>query len=47
MLKTKRPYYEVHFYSTGAIEEGWKPEDLGENFMLTRHSVVHLGAWIR
>jgi len=34
MLKTKRPYYEVHFYSTGAIEEGWKPEDLGENFMV-------------
>jgi manganese transport protein len=24
--------YEVHFYSTGAIEEGWKPNDLGENF---------------
>jgi manganese transport protein len=26
--------YEVHFYSTGAIEEGWKPKDLGENFMV-------------
>ena len=26
--------YEVHFYFTGAIEEDWKPEDLGENFMV-------------
>jgi manganese transport protein len=26
--------YEVHFYSSGAIEEGWKPRDLGENFMV-------------
>ena len=26
--------YEVHFYSTGAIEEDWKPQDLGENFMV-------------
>jgi Mn2+/Fe2+ NRAMP family transporter len=26
--------YEVHFYSSGAIEEGWKPDDLGENFMV-------------
>jgi Mn2+/Fe2+ NRAMP family transporter len=26
--------YEVHFYSTGAIEEKWKPKDLGENFMV-------------
>src|SRR4051812_10782887 len=26
--------YEVHFYSSGAIEEDWKPEDLGENFMV-------------
>jgi manganese transport protein len=26
--------YEVHFYSTGAIEEDWKPKDLGENFMV-------------
>ena len=26
--------YEVHFYSTGAIEEDWKTEDLGENFMV-------------
>ena len=24
--------YEVHFYSSGAIEEDWKTEDLGENF---------------
>ena len=26
--------YEVHFYSSGAIEEEWKPKDLGENFMV-------------
>ena len=26
--------YEVHFYSSGAIEEGWKSRDLGENFMV-------------
>src|SRR5207248_1060916 len=26
--------YEVHFYSSGAMEEDWKPEDLGENFMV-------------
>jgi manganese transport protein len=24
--------YEVHFYSSGAMEEDWKAEDLGENF---------------
>jgi manganese transport protein len=27
--------YEVHFYSAGAIEEDWKPKDLGENFMVS------------
>ena len=26
--------YEVHFYSSGAIEEDWTSEDLGENFMV-------------
>jgi len=26
--------YEVHFYSSGAIEEEWTPKDLGENFMV-------------
>ena len=26
--------YEVHFYSSGAIEEDWTPDDLGENFMV-------------
>ncbi|HET9184023.1 MAG TPA: divalent metal cation transporter [Candidatus Angelobacter sp.] len=26
--------YEVHFYSSGAIEEDWTPSDLGENFMV-------------
>lgn len=26
--------YEVHFYSSGAIEEKWKAKDLGENFMV-------------
>jgi Mn2+/Fe2+ NRAMP family transporter len=26
--------YEVHFYSSGAIEEDWKIDDLSENFMV-------------
>jgi Mn2+/Fe2+ NRAMP family transporter len=26
--------YEVHFYSSGAIEEKWTVKDLGENFMV-------------
>lgn len=26
--------YEVHFYSSGAIEEDWTAKDLGENFMV-------------
>jgi Mn2+/Fe2+ NRAMP family transporter len=26
--------YEVHFYSSGAIEEDWKVKDLSENFMV-------------
>lgn len=26
--------YEVHFYSSGAIEEDWKSKDLSENFMV-------------
>ena len=26
--------YEVHFYSSGAMEEDWTAEDLGENFMV-------------
>ena len=26
--------YEVHFYSSGAIEENWKVKDLSENFMV-------------
>ena len=26
--------YEVHFYSSGAMEEDWKPGDLSENFMV-------------
>jgi len=26
--------YEVHFYSSGALEEDWTPRDLGENFMV-------------
>ncbi|MES2220165.1 MAG: divalent metal cation transporter [Acidobacteriota bacterium] len=33
--------YEVHFYSSGAIEEDWKPEDLSENFM-----VASLGSFL-
>jgi manganese transport protein len=35
--------YEVHFYSSGAIEEDWKIEDLGENFMVSSLGSV-LGA---
>ncbi len=35
--------YEVHFYSSGAIEEGWTPSDLGENFMVASFGSV-LGA---
>ncbi|MBS1816100.1 MAG: Nramp family divalent metal transporter [Acidobacteria bacterium] len=27
--------YEVHFYSSGAIEEKWKVKDLSENFMVS------------
>ena len=26
--------YEVHFYSSGVIEEDWKPKDLSENFIV-------------
>src|SRR5438093_11387734 len=26
--------YEVHFYSSGAIEEDWTTKDLGENFVV-------------
>jgi Mn2+/Fe2+ NRAMP family transporter len=26
--------YEVHFYSSGALEEDWTKEDLGENFLV-------------
>lgn len=26
--------YEVHFYSSGALEEDWTTDDLGENFMV-------------
>jgi Mn2+/Fe2+ NRAMP family transporter len=26
--------YEVHFYSSGAMEEDWTPKDLGQNFMV-------------
>ena len=26
--------YEVHFYSSGAIEEDWTPKDLAENFLV-------------
>jgi Mn2+/Fe2+ NRAMP family transporter len=35
--------YEVHFYSSGAIEEDWKPKDLSENFMVASLGSV-LGA---
>ena len=32
--------YEVHFYSSGAIEEDWTPKDLGENFMVAAFGSV-------
>ena len=35
--------YEVHFYSSGAIEEDWKPKDLAENFAVASFGSV-LGA---
>jgi manganese transport protein len=35
--------YEVHFYSSGALEEDWTPKDLGENFMVAAFGCV-LGA---
>src|SRR5690348_2534500 len=35
--------YEVHFYSSGAMEEDWKPKDLSENFMVAAFGSV-LGA---
>jgi Mn2+/Fe2+ NRAMP family transporter len=35
--------YEVHFYSSGAIEEDWTPKDLSENFMVASLGSV-LGA---
>jgi Mn2+/Fe2+ NRAMP family transporter len=37
--------YEVHFYSSGAIEEGWTEEDLPENFMVSGFGSV-LGAML-
>lgn len=35
--------YEVHFYSSGALEEDWTAKDLGENFMVASLGSV-LGA---
>src|SRR6185295_15166268 len=35
--------YEVHFYSSGALEEDWTAKDLGENFMVAAFGSV-LGA---
>jgi len=35
--------YEVHFYSSGAMEEDWTTKDLGENFMVSAFGSV-LGA---
>jgi Mn2+/Fe2+ NRAMP family transporter len=32
--------YEVHFYSSGAIEEDWSTKDLGENFMVASFGSV-------
>ena len=35
--------YEVHFYSSGAMEEDWTPKDLSENFVVAAFGSV-LGA---
>jgi manganese transport protein len=35
--------YEVHFYSSGALEEDWSEEDLPENFMVASFGSI-LGA---
>jgi Mn2+/Fe2+ NRAMP family transporter len=35
--------YEVHFYSSGAMEEDWTTKDLGENFMVSAFGSI-LGA---
>jgi manganese transport protein len=32
--------YEVHFYSSGAMEEDWTPKDLGENFLVATFGSV-------
>jgi Mn2+/Fe2+ NRAMP family transporter len=37
--------YDVHFYSSGAIEEDWKIQDLGENFAVATFGSL-LGALI-
>lgn len=37
--------YEVHFYSSGALEEDWTPKDLGENFIVSAFGSL-LGALI-
>jgi Mn2+/Fe2+ NRAMP family transporter len=37
--------YEVHFYSSGAIEEDWKPKDLGQNVMVASVGSI-LGSWL-
>jgi len=37
--------YEVHFYSSGAIEEKWTTKDLGENFMVASLGSV-LGSFL-
>jgi manganese transport protein len=36
--------YEVHFYSSGVMEEDWTPKDLGENFMVAAFGCVLGGA---
>ena len=37
--------YEVHFYSSGALEEDWKIKELGENFLVSSFGCV-LGAFL-
>ncbi len=37
--------YEVHFYSSGALEEDWTPKDLAQNFMVASFGCV-LGSFL-
>jgi manganese transport protein len=40
IFSTMLMVYEVHFYSSGTIEEDWTPKDLKENFMVAAFGSV-------